>query len=289
MPKVSVVIPFYNNIEWLGEAVESVLAQTYNDFEIIVVNDGSKENTDSFLEKYKDKVNYFLKENGGAATARNLGIDKSQGEFIAFLDSDDLWLPEKLAVQVKAMEDSSAIWSYCGYEMFGNENNKIFPVTNAEEPEFQNKISPYTGTPTVMVRRDYLLLHPECRFNPKLKYGQDVYMWLTLSKDNRILAIPGIYVKVRMHGSNVSRSARKQLKARGNIWKCRKENPQLLIEGRNISKIYCTASELCIFGDNVINLLSKVIKSNAVLEIISKFLFVLPWCLFKIDRRISKR
>ena len=75
MPKVSVIIPFYNHVEWLCEAVDCVLAQTYKDYEIIVVNDGSKENVDEFLEKYGDKINYYFKENGGAATARNMYLN----------------------------------------------------------------------------------------------------------------------------------------------------------------------------------------------------------------------
>ena len=98
---VSVVIPFYANANWLCEAVDSVLAQTYGNYEIIVVNDGSKEDVSDFLKKYGDKIKYYEKENGGAASARNEGIKRAEGDYIAFLDSDDLWTPQKLSVQLE--------------------------------------------------------------------------------------------------------------------------------------------------------------------------------------------
>ena len=80
-PFVSVVIPFYSNVQWLFEAVDSVLKQDYVDYEIIVVNDGAEENIRGFLDKYGDKIKYFHKENGGAASARNFGIRNASGEF----------------------------------------------------------------------------------------------------------------------------------------------------------------------------------------------------------------
>lgn len=113
MRKVSVIIPFYQHMDRLTEAVESVLQQNYDNIEIIVINDGSPEDISDFLERFKGKIIYEMKPNGGQATARNRGIEIATGDIIAFLDSDDMWLPQKLFVQVKAMEMSNAIWSYC--------------------------------------------------------------------------------------------------------------------------------------------------------------------------------
>src|SRR5690554_2836035 len=98
--KVSVIIPFYNGVEWLCEAVQSVLDQTYKNFEIIVVNDGSPEDVSGLLSKYGNKIIYRYKENGCAATARNLAMEIATGEYLAFLDSDDLWLPAKTEKQI---------------------------------------------------------------------------------------------------------------------------------------------------------------------------------------------
>ena len=89
MPEVSVIIPFYAGVDWLSEAVDSVLLQTFKDYEIIVVNDGSPENMTEFLTQYSNKIKYIKKENGGPSTARNVGIDAAIGKYIAFLDSDD--------------------------------------------------------------------------------------------------------------------------------------------------------------------------------------------------------
>ncbi|MFM6207508.1 glycosyltransferase family 2 protein, partial [Planktothrix sp.] len=89
MPRVSVIIPTYNCDRFLPEAIDSVLMQTYQDYEIIVIDDGSTDQTCQVLESYKHKIRYFYQENQGSAVARNLGIKQAQGEFIAFLDADD--------------------------------------------------------------------------------------------------------------------------------------------------------------------------------------------------------
>jgi len=104
MKKVSVIIPFYSNISWLAEAIDSVLDQTFKDFEIIVVNDGSPEDDIVFLEIYQNRIKYFKTENKGPAHARNFGIEVAQAEYLAFLDSDDLWMPTKLAKQIELMD-----------------------------------------------------------------------------------------------------------------------------------------------------------------------------------------
>ena len=116
-PTVSIIIPFYNNVDWLNEAVDSVMKQTYKDYEIIVVNDGSKEDITLFLEKNPEII-YFYQKNNGAGSARNKGIDVARGKYIAFLDSDDVWLPQKLEKQVDYMENNPQImWSHCSYHM----------------------------------------------------------------------------------------------------------------------------------------------------------------------------
>ena len=104
MAKVSVIIPTYNRTEYVTQAIDSVLAQTYMDYEIIVVDDGSTDKTREVLEPYMDKITYIYQENTGVSAARNTGIKAAKGEWIAFLDSDDEWLPGKLAVQIRAVE-----------------------------------------------------------------------------------------------------------------------------------------------------------------------------------------
>jgi len=109
MPKVSVIIPTYNRAHLIGRAIKSVLNQTYRDFEIIIVDDGSTDNTEEVVKSFTDKrIRYIRhKENKGAATARNIGIKAARGEYIAFQDSDDEWLPAKLGKQMKVFKHTS--------------------------------------------------------------------------------------------------------------------------------------------------------------------------------------
>ncbi len=106
MPVVSVVIPTYNRLPKVKDAIESVLSQTYRDFEFWVVDDGSTDGTGEALRAFGNKIKYISQDNRGASAARNLGARVSRGKYLAFLDSDDLWEPEKLEIQVKCMEEN---------------------------------------------------------------------------------------------------------------------------------------------------------------------------------------
>jgi len=112
---VSVIIPAYNRANIVRETVDSVLRQTYAQFEVIVVDDGSTDNTREVLATYRDpRVRYFYKTNGGLSSARNFGLSAATGEYIAFLDSDDVWRPWKLSAQVEIFRRHSDVgmsWS----------------------------------------------------------------------------------------------------------------------------------------------------------------------------------
>ena len=286
MPEVSVIIPFYAGVDWLSEAVDSVLLQTFKDYEIIVVNDGSPENMTEFLTQYSNKIKYIKKENGGPSTARNTGIEIATGKYIAFLDSDDLWLPQKLEIQLKYMRENDAIWSYCGYRTFGVGKSVEYKMTNSNIPIIHRYNTPYIATPCVVIERQYLIDYPNVRFNPDLRFGQDSYFWLMINADNSILAIPDVLVEVRIRGENASKRARVQLQARSNIWKCRKDKKEQLIDKYNISILFKLASELCVVCDKVISVFEKK-HSPEIVEKMSKVFFLVPWVLFKIDRKIN--
>lgn len=100
---VSVIIPTYNSAPYIVDAIGSVLAQTYQNLEIIVVDDGSNDNTREVLVRYRDKITCLYQENRGVSAARNRGMQHAQGEFIALLDADDIWLPTKLERQLRFM------------------------------------------------------------------------------------------------------------------------------------------------------------------------------------------
>ncbi len=112
-PLVSVIIPVYNGENYLAKAIESVLAQTYSPHEIIVIDDGSTDSSAEIARRFP--VRLITRPNGGISAARNSGIDVSQGEFIALLDADDLWLPDKSALQVQALEQDAALEMVFGH------------------------------------------------------------------------------------------------------------------------------------------------------------------------------
>lgn len=102
--KVSIIIPTYNRENYICQAIESALAQTIEDIEIIVVDDGSTDGTKSKIKKYQDKIRYIYTENSGCANARNIGLKEAAGQYISFLDSDDLYYPEKTAIQSEMLD-----------------------------------------------------------------------------------------------------------------------------------------------------------------------------------------
>src|SRR3990172_13226391 len=103
-PKISVIIPTYNRAAYLAEALNSVISQTYKDFELIVVDDGSTDNTEEAVRRFTVDIKYIYQKNQGVSAARNRGISESGGEFLSFLDSDDLWEKRKLEKQIDFFE-----------------------------------------------------------------------------------------------------------------------------------------------------------------------------------------
>src|SRR4030042_5052103 len=106
MPTVSIIIPTYNRAHLVMRAINSVLDQSFQDFEIIIVDDASRDNTEKMVSGIRDKRIFYIRheKNRGGSAARNTGIKQARGEYIAFLDSDDEWLPEKLEKQLKVLE-----------------------------------------------------------------------------------------------------------------------------------------------------------------------------------------
>ena len=119
---VSIIMPAFNSAGYIRESIDSVLAQTYTDWELWVVDDGSTDNTAEVVKKFKDRRIHYVKQatNKGVAAARNLGIARSRGRFLAFLDSDDIWLPEKLEKQLAFMNGKKCGMSYTEYRQFVN-------------------------------------------------------------------------------------------------------------------------------------------------------------------------
>lgn len=215
---VSVIIPFYRNKIWLEEAIKSVLAQSLTDFEIIVINDGSEENINDLLSKYSGHVKFISTINKGAAIARNVGIKVAKGKFLAFLDSDDLWAPQKLEKQVSFMVENNYKWSHTDYYRFSNETNYkkyircdisgyIFPKALVWNP---------IATPCVMVDRQFVLSN-NLGFEENKTVGEDNYFWGKIGKLQYLGYLNEALTCVRIHGSNIAFNAYLQLKGRGEL------------------------------------------------------------------------
>lgn len=119
-PVVSIVMPAYNSSATIGESIDSVLHQTFTDWELVIIDDCSEENIEEKVRGYSDKrIHYYrLAENHGVAHARNVAIKKARGRYLAFLDSDDLWLPEELECQIQFMEKNHYAFTYTWYWQF---------------------------------------------------------------------------------------------------------------------------------------------------------------------------
>lgn len=127
--KVSVIVPCYNQAQFLAETLDSVLAQTHENWECIIVNDGSTDNTETVAMDYCDRDKRFIyhkKENGGLSSARNAGLDIAQGEYVQFLDSDDILLPNKFEYQIRAMETDNLDVCVCHHSMFTTDINQTW-------------------------------------------------------------------------------------------------------------------------------------------------------------------
>ncbi|MGC4007102.1 MAG: glycosyltransferase [Pirellulales bacterium] len=160
-PRVSVIIPTYNRAETLIEAVESVLAQSFRDYEIVVADDGSTDDTAARLAPYLDRLCYDTAPNRGQSAARNRAARSARGEILAFLDSDDLWTPDRLAAQLPLFDDAALGWSYCDMDYFGDERSSSRPSSFHKTPPHRGRILKSLivdgcpmHTPTLMVRKE---------------------------------------------------------------------------------------------------------------------------------------
>ena len=179
MPKVSVITPAYNASKFIGETIESVLKQTFQDWEMIIVDDCSTDDTlkiaNEFLKK-DPRIKIIQNErNSGVAATRNHGLDVAIGDFIAFVDSDDLWLPEKLEKQLKFMEENDVALTYTKYQNYITETKQLGKVIKTPNKMTAKKILGNTaiGCLTVMVNRkkvgDFHM--------PLLKHTEDNCTW----------------------------------------------------------------------------------------------------------------
>jgi len=209
---VSVIIPAYNSEKWIVQAIKSVLEQTYNLTEIIIIDDGSIDNTKKVLKKYIDDnlIKYFYQKNSGASIARNKGIEKSIGRYIAFLDADDYWAKDKLKKQIFEMsKDKSAIC--IGNTLVVNESNKsLFKIENSfsKSKEIMMKniyLSKVISiTPSIIVDKN--IISEKLTFNTALTHREDSLYVLTIINKYKFCYLNEILFYRREHDNSLRNS-----------------------------------------------------------------------------------
>jgi len=209
MAKVSVVIPTYNYGHYLGDAIVSVLRQSYEDLELIIVDDGSTDDTRSLIRRYSDpRITWYFQPHKGISAARNFGIHQSRGEYIAFLDADDYWAPTKIDEQVNSIRSQNEVGLiYSGFFLIdqgGQIIAKRSPVKVFDPPLktllLGNIIS--GSSSTAFVPRYVFDIAGE--FDEQIKGGEDWDMWIRISEKFKILAIDEPLAFIRLHSQNTT-------------------------------------------------------------------------------------
>ena len=206
MPKVSICIPTYNRKEYLKETLETVFAQTYKDYEVVIVDDGSTDGTDEMIASMSEDIRYFKQENAGDAAARNTLIKMAAGKYITFIDSDDLLYPDTVERLIDSVESYDG--QACGYGGYIriDENGKELPTKQKKLP---------SGVITIPLFEQILVhscgsifprqaLVDKDGFNSALRVCSDYQNWLELSTKYTFVAQDEPTFKRRRHGNNLS-------------------------------------------------------------------------------------
>lgn len=198
--KISVIIPVFNGEKFLAEAIDSVISQTYKAYEIIIVDDGSNDDTVSIAKSYSE-IDYYYQKNEGVSSALNLGLSKIKGDFISFLDADDIWVENKLEKQIEFLREhpkSEGVFAY--HQRFYKKPSE--ELTEAEKSDTK-RVLPGHFKGTLLIRKDSFFRVG--LFNTSLKIG-DFLDWYRRASDMgvNLSNVPDILLKRRIHDNNTS-------------------------------------------------------------------------------------
>ena len=221
-PAVSIIVSTFNRLEFLRPAIDSVFAQTFDDWELIIADDGSAEQTREYLTTLLSRPHIkiiWLPHTGNPGAVRNAALREAQGEYIAFLDSDDLWRPTKLQRQIVALRSSASCrWSYTGYDRIGENGEVIYPDATPMVPyrgaifEQLLTLEAEVSTPAVVVERR--LLAQVGGFDETLLQWEDYDLWLRLALHSDIDLIDETLTRLRSHEQHYSDAGTGNLEAR---------------------------------------------------------------------------
>ena len=201
-PLISVIMPTYNNGKYIKQAIESIYAQNYDNIEIIVVDDGSTDNTKEILKEYKN-IKYFYIRHKGIPFARNLAIENSNGEYIAFCDSDDYWLPEKINTQIQYFkEHPDCEIVFTKYENFFERKELKICKKAVLEKELEKADKKYL--PSALIKKSIFKLYGN--FDEKFQTGEDTEFIYRISENGTNVShfVDTIFYIRRLHGNNIT-------------------------------------------------------------------------------------
>lgn len=216
-PLVSVVIPAYNAAKYIEDTLASVIAQTIQDFEIIVVNDGSTDNTKEILDRIAtadNRINPIHKSNSGVSDTRNIGMEMAKGQYLAFLDADDIWKPYKLEIQINALKTQGGNWCITDCDTideFGNILNNNLSKMPKSESHFEELLTWNTESfvgvmSSLVVDRAF---SDDTRFNTTISSPADRDFVIQLARKSNALYIPESLWQYRILGNSMSRNSSK--------------------------------------------------------------------------------
>ena len=209
-PKVTIIIPVYNGEDYVSQAIDSALAQTYDNKEIIVINDGSTDESEKVIKKYKN-IKYIKKKNGGVASALNEGIKAASGEYISWLSHDDLYYPEKVEAEMNFLmeQNSKDVIVACNVELVDKDLNLItkhsLPKDLEEYPLSYLTFDVKTGLNGCALLIPKKVFDKNGYFDEELKVTQDYDMWSRFAKNEKFVILDKILVKSRQHDKQGSK------------------------------------------------------------------------------------
>lgn len=221
MNLVSIITPSYNSEKFIGKTIESVLAQTYQNWEMIIVDDKSTDSSTDIIKNYTEKDErirlIMLNKNGGVASARNKAILECKGDYIAFLDSDDLWLPEKLEKQLNFMLENHHAFTYLSYEKINSKGEVIGKVNAPAKISYHDLLKTcYPGCLTVMIDVEVL----KGMFIPLGTKREDYAFWLKIIKQTHYaFGLDQVLAQYRLHPDQNSRIKLHMAKETWNLYR----------------------------------------------------------------------
>ena len=209
LKKVSIIMPAYNAEKYIGEAIESILSQTYTDYEFIIINDGSTDKTEKIIRSYDDSRIVYLEneKNSGIVVTLNKGLDYATGEYIARMDADDISINNRLEKQVAYMKKNKKVGLLgTGIRVFGTEIQQYDRVFTTDSKQLKAELifNSCVAHPTVMIRRE-ILEQNHLRYNEEFAGAEDYCLWWEIAKVSSIATLKDILLNYRIHSSQITK------------------------------------------------------------------------------------